>query len=119
METINARMREAIREELVDLWTDLDNAIRSSVNRRWSMGCDWILERIDLLSPFLLEPIDRDEMPHTIVHLFDLYHRTIVYVAPGVERERDSVLAMLPDPPPKPTRRVGLDQFLDEERSAP
>ena len=43
-------LREAIREELANLWADLDNAHRNALNGQWSIGCEDIAGRIEKLS---------------------------------------------------------------------
>lgn len=45
-----ASAEEAVRDELVNLWTDLDHAVSYAYNGRWSMGCDNITGRIIRLS---------------------------------------------------------------------
>ena len=46
----NERLRGLLREELVSLWTDLEQAIRRAHNGQWSMECDWFLDRIKTLT---------------------------------------------------------------------
>lgn len=37
---------ELLRNELENLWSDLDQAIHYALNGQWSMGCGWFTERI-------------------------------------------------------------------------
>lgn len=39
-------LREALRGELYFLWRDLDQAIQTAINGKWSMHCDSLVERI-------------------------------------------------------------------------
>lgn len=41
---------DAAREELANLWTDLDQAVHYANDGRWSMGCDNVTRRIIALS---------------------------------------------------------------------
>ena len=45
-----AWLRAALREELANLWTDLQTARRSAYNGAWSMHCDSLKERIVALT---------------------------------------------------------------------
>lgn len=47
------QLRDAVREELSCLWTDLRTARRDAINGQWSMHCDWIVERIKALTPLV------------------------------------------------------------------
>lgn len=39
-------LRETLRGELYFLWRDLDNAIQTAIDGKWSMRCDSLAERI-------------------------------------------------------------------------
>lgn len=41
-----------LRDELSNLWSDLDEAMNRAINGRWSMQCDWLTERIVTLTRF-------------------------------------------------------------------
>jgi hypothetical protein len=43
-------LASAVREELKDLWSDLDQARHYALRGGWSMACDWIVTRIVRLS---------------------------------------------------------------------
>ena len=45
-----ALLEDAVRDELVSLWADLDTAIRHAVDGQWSMQCDWVTDRIKQLT---------------------------------------------------------------------
>ena len=45
-----ATLEAAVREELANLWFDLDAARRSAVNGEWSMQCDYLEQRIKKLT---------------------------------------------------------------------
>jgi hypothetical protein len=40
----------AVREELVNLWSDLEDAVRMAANGSWSGGCERLKDRIKALS---------------------------------------------------------------------
>lgn len=46
-------LREALREELSFLWTDLQTARRAAYEGGWSMQCDWFVERIKTITPLV------------------------------------------------------------------
>jgi hypothetical protein len=39
-----------VRDELVNLWADLEDAVRMAANGSWSGGCERLMERIKALS---------------------------------------------------------------------
>lgn len=39
-----------LREELAYLWGDLDQAIHYALNGQWSMACNWVTERILIIT---------------------------------------------------------------------
>lgn len=43
-------LREAVREELDSLWSDLNIARRDAINGVWSIRCDGLVERIKNLT---------------------------------------------------------------------
>ncbi|WP_411121740.1 hypothetical protein [Streptomyces sp. x-19] len=43
-------LRAAIRDELEGLWDDLDTARSSALNGHWSMTCDFLVDRIKMLT---------------------------------------------------------------------
>lgn len=45
-----ALVTEVVREELAHLWYDLHEAVRSALNGRWSIQCDYIQGRIEKLT---------------------------------------------------------------------
>lgn len=49
-EDVPADLRQAVRDELECLWTDLAEARRNALNGQWSVGCDNLAERIISLS---------------------------------------------------------------------
>lgn len=46
-------LREAVREELDALWSDLNIARRDAINGIWSIRCDGLVERIKALTPLV------------------------------------------------------------------
>ena len=58
-------LEEAVRQELVALWTDLDEAIKHAIDGSWSMQCDWIVERIAILTRLTGSVITQDEIPES------------------------------------------------------
>lgn len=46
-------MRDAVREELADLWSDLNRAQSHAINGQWSIECDNLEERIKNLTPLV------------------------------------------------------------------
>lgn len=59
-------LREVIRSELVDLWTDLNEAQQSANDRVWSMRCNGLVYRIVRLSR-LVGACPYGEVPVTTV----------------------------------------------------
>lgn len=47
------QLKQAVREELADLWGDLHRAQSYSINGRWSIACDNLEERIKNLTPLV------------------------------------------------------------------
>ena len=45
-----ADLRAAAAEELIALWSDLDEAVRRAGRRSWSVECDGLVARIVMLS---------------------------------------------------------------------
>jgi hypothetical protein len=45
-----ADLSEAVAEELIALWSDLDQAVRRAADRAWSVECDGLVVRIVMLS---------------------------------------------------------------------
>jgi hypothetical protein len=45
-----ADLSEAVAEELIALWSDLDQAVRRAAARAWSVECDGLVVRIVMLS---------------------------------------------------------------------
>lgn len=48
-----AALRDAVREEVADLWRDLNSAQSRAINGRWSIECDNLEERIKNLTPLV------------------------------------------------------------------
>ena len=57
-----AWLRDALREELVHLWTDLEHARREAINGTWSIRCDALAARIGSITQ-LVGPASWDYMP--------------------------------------------------------
>jgi hypothetical protein len=68
------RLRGLLREELVHVWTDLEQAIRRAHDGQWSMECDWFLDRIKTLTQ-QVGPARWEELPITLLES-GLYQRT-------------------------------------------
>jgi len=47
------RLKTAVREELADLWCDLNRAQSYAINGQWSIQCDNLEERIKNLTPLV------------------------------------------------------------------
>lgn len=43
-------LRAAVRDELDSLWSDLNNARYAAISGKWSMQCDFLVERIKNLT---------------------------------------------------------------------
>jgi hypothetical protein len=68
-------LEAAVRDEIANLWNDLDNAIRMAHNGEWSVGCDNYAGRIIRLSR-LAGPLSWENVPFTML-LSGTYHRML------------------------------------------
>jgi hypothetical protein len=58
-------LHAAALHEQEALWYDLDQAIKHAINRRWSMECEWLTERIAVLAILTRHVTPRDSIPET------------------------------------------------------
>lgn len=63
----------AIKEELLNLWSDLSDAIGAAINGVWSMRCSNVEERIKALTP-LVGPTPWDSVSISLLE-FGVYQR--------------------------------------------
>lgn len=86
-------LRGALRDELSCLWTDLQTARRDAINGRWSMHCDWIVDRIKQITP-LVGPTPWTELDIQLIEdgVYQRVHAEIGVDAPydeeGVRKHR-------------------------------
>jgi hypothetical protein len=78
-------LREAIRDELGSLWSDLGQARSSAINGQWSMRCDWIVDRIGKLTR-IVGPTPWEEI-HLPLLENDVYQR--IHAELGVDAPVD------------------------------
>jgi hypothetical protein len=58
-------LEQVCRDELINLWSDLASARSHAINGVWSMQCNWITERIIVLTRHVgLTP--KDQVPTTL-----------------------------------------------------
>lgn len=87
-DTVHDALNEDVLEtdpvafELRCLWNDLDQAIRSAADGRWSVRCDNVVERIVRLTRHLGRPAPAREVPMTLL-AHGVYRQ--VHEAMGVE----------------------------------
>jgi hypothetical protein len=63
---------DAARLEQVNLWADLDRAIRSALNGVWSMQCDNLTRRITNLAHFVgATPWDQIDVSLTLAGVYE------------------------------------------------
>lgn len=87
-------LREALREELSCLWTDLQTARRDAYRNAWSMHCEWIEGRIKAITP-LVGPTPWEQLDTQLIEdgIYQRIHGEIGVDAPydeeGVRRHRE------------------------------
>ena len=87
-------LRNALRDELSCLWTDLQTARRSAYKDGWSMHCDWIVERIKTITP-LVGPTSWRQLDIGLIEdgVYQRIHEEIGVAAPydeeGVRNHRE------------------------------
>jgi hypothetical protein len=74
-------LKLAVRSELVALWTDLDQAIKNAIDHTWSMQCDWVVERIAILTRLTGHQVSQDEIPESFPG--DVYRRITQAIQSG------------------------------------
>ncbi|MCV7174773.1 hypothetical protein [Mycolicibacterium sphagni] len=79
-----------IRDELIQLWSDLDTAQRNAINGDWSIQCDGIGQRIKEASE-LVGPVDYADigMTHLITGWFAAMNRRIGIVDPKLPTDEE------------------------------
>lgn len=82
-------LREALREELSCLWTDLQTARRDAREGNWSMHCDWLAERIKKLTP-LVGPTPWTELDIELIE-DDVYQRIHAEIGVDAPYDEESV----------------------------
>jgi hypothetical protein len=85
-EDIPDSLEAAVRDEIANLWNDLDEAMRMARNGHWSIGCDNYAGRVIRLSR-LAGPVSWENVPFTML-LGGTYHRLLAdagieHVEPG------------------------------------
>jgi hypothetical protein len=94
-----ADLSAAVAEELIALWSDLDQAVRRAADRAWSVECDGLVVRIVMLSR-LTEATPRPWIPPSLldsgVYQGVLTSAGIAFAPPGPEPARDAGLACRP-----------------------
>lgn len=78
------QLEQALRDELVALWSDMTQARRDAAYGGWSIGCDWLAQRIITLSR-LVGPTFWDEVE--VATLLDGTYEK-VYTGAGIEYQQ-------------------------------
>ncbi|WP_030168860.1 hypothetical protein [Streptomyces sp. NRRL S-813] len=83
-----AQLEEAIREELADLWFDLNAACHSALNGEWSMQCDYLERRIKKLTPLVgATPWEEIQLPLLEQGTYQRIHADLgIEVSPDMEK---------------------------------
>lgn len=94
-----AAIEVVLRDELINLWTDLNQAYGEAQDTIWSAGCDWLVRRIIRLTR-LVGPAAWQEIRGPLL-LNGIYEG--IMTSAGVEFER-------PDPDPEWIAACGYTQ---------
>jgi hypothetical protein len=94
-----ADLSAAVAEELIALWSDLDQAVRRAADRAWSVECDGLVVRIVMLSR-LTEATPCPWIPASLlaggVYQGILESAGIAFTPPGPEQAHGAGLAGRP-----------------------
>jgi hypothetical protein len=79
MMSTEQRLRRALESELAELWADLDHAQQDAINGAWSIGCERLANRIEIVTHALGAPIDWKQVQHRILMngLYELLNERI------------------------------------------
>jgi hypothetical protein len=83
MANAEQRLRRALEDELAELWADLNNAQQDAINGAWSIGCERIASRIEVVTHALGKPISWKNVDYRILMngLYELLNERIGYPA--------------------------------------
>ncbi|MFD7997315.1 hypothetical protein [Streptomyces mexicanus] len=83
-----AQLEEVIREELANLWFDLNAARQSALNGEWSMQCGYLERRIKKLTPIVgATPWEEIQLPLLEHGIYQRIHAELgIEVSPDMEK---------------------------------
>lgn len=89
MSDLAEKILEACREEVANLWHDLRRAIENGINTNWSIQCEHVADRIEMLTR-LVGPTSWEEIPIPLIEdgVYQRLHAEWGIEYPAIDMDR-------------------------------